>query len=54
MVTYFYRKKCVLEDGFHYFYGTQVDVIDESILCPDHPENNVEDYVIEKEELDNG
>ena len=51
MKIYKVRKVCETETGddkgFHYFYADQT-VIDESITCPDHPEAETRDFVIEE------
>ena len=45
------RKTCETETGdgkgFHYFRADQ-ESIDDSIVCPTHPEANTRDFVIEE------
>jgi hypothetical protein len=53
MKTYICRKVCETETegkSFHYFYAEQAeDAIDENITCPDHPEAQTKDFVIQNE-----
>lgn len=53
MKTYICRKVCETETegkSFHYFYAEQAeDAIDENITCPDHPEAQTKDFVVQNE-----
>lgn len=52
--TYHVRIVCETETGdgkgFHYHREDQVDTLDPSIDCPDHPNAVVRDFVVESEE----
>lgn len=51
-MSYYIRKKCHtgIEEGYdwHYFYVTQ-KTLNENVTCPDHPESDTSDFVIEYE-----